>query len=116
MNDYKAIRKRIENCKGKYITDKDIIEEQEKEIEYYRNKIETLKENIHNKKTFERKFYIDINNEKYLIMYNINTDQVMLYAYLIKLINETDKHIIAKDNEFKIINETRLRAKEYTQW
>lgn len=116
MSDYKNIRKRIEGYKGKYITDKDIIEEQEKEIEYYRDKIKTLEENIHNKRTFERKFDIDINNEKYLIMYNINADQVMLYASLIKLINEKDKYVIVKDNDFKIINETRFKSNRFTQW
>lgn len=114
---FEQARRRVQRkIKGRCVTNKDVIIDQEREIEYYRNKIGILEEKIHNKKTFERKFEIDIDLEKYLIMYNTNTDQVVLYTYLIKLINEDDKYMIAKDNEFKIINETRFKNKRFVEW
>lgn len=65
------------------------------------------------KEKLDKKLELTINDEECLIQYNSNreTNTIQLNAYLTKLTNEKDKIMIAKDNEFKIINKTR--AKEY---
>lgn len=117
MNDnelFEQARIRIQKqIKGRCISDKDIIVEQEKEIMYYRKKIQNI---IEKNKTvqivnYDNIFEISINNEQYIIRYNNNTNIVELNIYLIKLINEKDKCLIMKDKEFKIINATRMKNK-----
>ena len=107
---FEQARRRVQmKIKGRCITNKDVIVDQEREIEYYRDKIKKLEGIIHSRETFNKQFEITINDEKYLINYNDDkeTNTIMLNAYLIKLVNEKDKYYIIKDNEFKIVNKTR---------
>lgn len=109
---YKNARNRVQNKLGKGISDRDIIIDQEEEIIYYREKIKKLTDMLKYKKDIElnKKNEIDINKEDYLIMYNEDTDMIILNTYLIKLINEEDiDYIISKENEFKIINKSRCK-------
>lgn len=113
MNDnelFEQARRRVQKkIKGRCVTNKDVIVDQEREIEYYRDKIKKMEDIIHNRKVFNKQFEITINDEEYLINYNDDkeTNTVMLNTYLIKLVNEKDKIYIIKDNEFKIVNKTR---------
>lgn len=112
MNDnelFEQARRRVQKkIKGRQVTNKDVIVDQAKEIEYYRNKIQNIKNITNNKEGFNKKFEITIKGEEYIILYNDNkTDMTMLNAYLIKLVNEKDITGIRKDNEFKILNRTR---------
>ena len=116
---FEKARRRVQGkIKGRCVTNKDVIVDQEREIEYYRDKIKKLEDIIHNRKVFNKQFEITINDEEYLIKYNddrkINT--IMLNAYLIKLVNEKDKTYIIKDNEFKIINKTRYNKLNTFNW
>ena len=107
---FEKARRRVQGkIKGRCVTNKDVIVDQEREIEYYRDKIKMLEDIIHNKRVFNKQFEITINDEEYLINYNDDkeTNTIMLNAYLIKLVNEKDKTYIIKDNEFKIVNKTR---------
>lgn len=118
MNDnelFEQARRRVQKkIKGRCVTNKDVIVEQERELEYYRNK---NKDVTHNTKLFDKQFEITINKEVYLIKYNDNKEIniVMLNAFIIKLVNEKDKIYIAKDNEFMIVNKTRYNLK-YINW
>lgn len=116
---FEKARRRVQGkIKGRCVTNKDVIVDQEREIEYYRDKIKKLEDIIHNRKVFNKQFEITINDEEYLIKYNddrkINT--IMLNACLIKLVNEKDKTYIIKDNEFKIINKTRYNKLNTFNW
>lgn len=71
------------------------------------NPIETQESN----ECLDKEFEITINNEDYLIKYKNNTDTVILSTYLTKVVNEKDKVMICKDNQFKIINKTRKEEK-----
>lgn len=112
---YKKARARVKN-KIRNASDKDIIIDQEKEIMYYRETIEHLKEKT---KTFEEdnelpKPYenvteIRIKNEDYIIKYNRDIDIVSLSVHFIKLVNDKEKIRIAKMNEFDITNITRQK-------
>ncbi len=107
---FKQARRRVQKkIKGRCVTNKDVIIDQEREIEYYRDKIKKLEDIIHNRKVFNKQFEITINDEEYSINYNDDkeTNTIMLNTYLIKLVNEKDKISIIKDNEFKIVNKTR---------
>lgn len=107
---FEQARRRVQKkIKGRCVTNKDVIVDQEREIEYYRDKIKKLEDIIHNRKVFNKQFEITINDEEYLINYNDDkeTNTIMLNTYLIKLVNEKDKSYIIKDNEFKIVNKTR---------
>jgi hypothetical protein len=101
-------RKNIE--KGTSIADKDIIIDQEREIKYYREKIQRLT----NTKTkfFNKELEVTIKGEDYLIQYNSDTDVVTLMVYVNKLIIETDLNRIYKNEEFRIYNKTRMKQLE----
>lgn len=104
---YEQARARVQRkIKGRSVRNKDIIVDQEKEIRYYRERIQNISQEI-KKQEYQNKFEIEINEEDYIIYYNDNIDIIMLNAYLVKLINEKDKYMIIKDNLFKIINKSR---------
>lgn len=112
MNDnelFEQARRRVQKkIKGRQVTNKDVIVDQAKEIEHYRNKIQKMKSITSNKEGLNKKFEITIKGEKYIILYNDNKANItMLNAYLIKLVNEKEKISISKDNEFEILNKTR---------
>lgn len=112
MNDnelFEQARRRVQKkIKGRQVTNKDVIVDQAKEIEHYRNEIQNMKSITSNKEGLNKKFEITIKGEKYIILYNDNKANItMLNAYLIKLVNEKEKICISKDNEFKILNKTR---------
>lgn len=112
MNDnelFEQARRRVQKkIKGRQVTNKDVIVDQAKEIEYYRNKIQKMKSITSNKEGLNKKFEITIKGENYIILYNDNKANItILNAYLIKLVNEKEKISISKDNEFKILNKTR---------
>lgn len=119
MNDnelFEQARRRVQKkIKGRCVTNKDVIVDQEREIEYYRNKIEKIIEKSYKRNVFDNRFEITINDEEYLIEYNndkeINT--IELNAQLAKLINEKDKIYILKYNEFRILNRTRYNKKTF---
>lgn len=69
--------------------------------------------NRNNSKVLDEQFEITINNEDYIIEYNGNREinLIELNVYITKLINEKDKIIICKDNQFRIINTTRERTR-----
>lgn len=116
---FEQARRRVQKkIKGRCVTNKDVIVDQEREIEYYRDKIKKLEDIIHNRKVFNKQFEITINNEEYLINYNDDkeTNTIMLNTYLIKLVNEKDKAYIIKDNEFKIVNKTRYNKLNRFNW
>lgn len=116
---FEQARRRVQKkIKGRCVTNKDVIVEQEKEIEYYRDKIKKLEDIIHNRKVFNKQFEITINDEEYLIKYNDDkeTNTIMLNTCLVKLVNEKDKTCIIKDNEFKIVNKTRYNKLNRFNW
>lgn len=98
--------------KGRCVTNKDVIIEQQKEIEYYKTKIEELEKTIEgkikNKNKYDKEIELTIKEEDYLIKYNNNIDTVLFTMYINKIINEPDKNMICKDKEFKIYNMTRI--------
>ena len=114
MNDnelFERARKRVQNkIKGRCVTNKDVIIDQEKEIEYYREKIQILTNN--KVKFFSKELEVTIKNEDYLIQYNNDTDLVTLMIYVNKLILETDLNRIYKNGEFRIYNKTRMKKLE----
>lgn len=113
MNDielYERARKRVqEKIKGRSVRNKDVIIEQEKEIEHYRNKIQRLTNKTN---FFNKELEITINHEDYLIQYKSDTDLVTLMMYVNKLIIDTDISGIYKDGEFRIYNKTRMEKLE----
>lgn len=156
---YMKARERMQRLEGKNITDKQIIENLQDEIDGYRNGIRRLVEaqkkdkelidnanklikeyqdifkyiifneetifktktanqirnmlglkKINNKnKVLDKQFEITIKKEEYLIRYNNNTDIALLNAYLINMVNEQEIDRIIKNDEFEIINKTRLK-------
>lgn len=105
---FEQARRRVQaKIKGRCIRNKDVIIEQEKEIEYYREKIRRLTDN--EKEIFNKKTEITIKNEDYLIQYNNDTDLITLMMCVNKLIIETDLNRIYKDGEFRIYNKTRIK-------
>lgn len=116
---FKQARRRVQKkIKGRCVTNKNVIVDQEREIEYYRDKIKKLEDIIHNRKVFNKHFEITINDEEYSINYNDDkeTNTIMLNTYLIKLVNEKDKIHIIKDNEFEIVNKTRYNKLNTFNW
>lgn len=116
---FEQARRRVQKkTKGRCVTNKDVIVDQEREIEYYRDKIKKLEDIIHNRKIFNKQFEITINDEEYSISYNDGkeTNTIMLNTYLIKLVNEKDKIHIIKDNEFEIVNKTRYNKLNTFNW
>ena len=108
---FERARRRVqEKIKGRCVTNKDVIIDQEKEIEYYRQKIQRLT----NAKTknFNKELEVTIKDEDYLIQYNSDTDLVTLMMYVNKLIIETDLNTIYKNEEFRIYNKTRMKKLE----
>ena len=114
MNDielYEKARKRVQKkIKGRCVTNKDVIIDQEKEIEYYREKIRTLTNKT--SENFDKELEININNEDYLIKYNNDTDLVELMMYINKIIIETNINRVYKIGKFKIYNKTRMNKYE----
>ena len=113
MNDnelFEQARRRVQNKqKGRCVRNKDVIIDQEKEIQYYREKIQTMKK----ERELDKELEIEINNEEYLIKYNNNTDAVVLNTYLTKLVHDKELYRIEKNNEFKIINKTRMEKESF---
>lgn len=108
---YEKARRRVqEKIKGRCVTNKDVIIDQEKEIEYYRKKIQRLTDV--KKETFDKELEVTIKSEDYLIKYNDDTDLVELMMYVNKLIIETDLSRMYKDGEFRIYNKTRMKKLE----
>lgn len=109
MNDielFEQARRRVQNkIKGRCVTNKDVIVDQEKEILYYREKIRRLTNSKDNK--FKHELEIKINNEEYIIKYNDNADSIVLNSYLVKMIYEEETYEITKGEQFSIINKTR---------
>lgn len=61
---------------------------------------------------FENKIKVKIKEEEYIIRYNNNANPIMINAYLLKMVEDTDKIIKArKDNEFYIENITETKKK-----
>lgn len=114
MNDnelFERARRRVQKkIKGRCVTNKDVIIDQEKEIEYYREKIQRLTDK--EKETFDKELEVTIKSEDYLIKYNDDTDLVELMMYVNKLIIETDINRMYKDGEFRIYNKTRMKKLE----
>lgn len=108
---FEQARRRVQNkIKGRSVKNKDVIIEQEKEIEYYREKIKKLTNN--KKDIFDKELEVTIESEDYLIQYNKDTDLVTLIMYINKLIIEKDLNRIYKDGEFRIYNKTRMKGME----
>lgn len=108
---YEKARRRVKKkIKGRCVTNKDVIIDQEKEIEYYREKIQRLTDK--KKETFDKELEVTIKSEDYLIKYNDDTDLVELMMYVNKLIIETDLNRMYKDGEFRIYNKTRMKKLE----
>lgn len=108
---FEQARRRIQNkIKGRSVRNKDVIIEQEKEIEYYREKIKKLTNN--KKDIFDKELEVTIESEDYLIQYNKDTDLVTLIMYINKLIIEKDLNRIYKNGEFRIYNKTRMKKME----
>lgn len=108
---YEKARRRVQKkIKGRCVTNKDVIIDQEKEIEYYREKIQRLTDK--KKETFDKELEVTIKSEDYLIKYNDDTDLVELMMYVNKLIIETDLNRMYKDGEFRIYNKTRMKKLE----
>lgn len=109
---FEQARRRVQKkIKGRCVTNKDVIVDQEKEIMYYREKIRKMMDSLKNKKELDKEFEIKIKDEDYIIKYNSDADKVMLNTYLVKLVNEKDIYGISKDNEFKIVNKTRYNKR-----
>ena len=105
---FEQARRRIQNkIKGRSVRNKDVIIEQEKEIEYYREKIKKLTNN--KKDIFDKELEVTIESEDYLIQYNKDTDLVTLIMYINKLIIEKNLNRIYKDGEFRIYSKTRMK-------
>lgn len=69
--------------------------------------IELLKDRL-----FKNKIRLDIKEEEYVIRYNDNANPIMINAYLLKMIEDTDKIIkVRKDNEFYIENITEMEKR-----
>ena len=69
--------------------------------------IELLKDRL-----FKNKIRLDIKEEEYVIRYNDNANPIMINAYLLKMIEDTDKIIkVRKDNEFYIENITEIEKR-----
>lgn len=108
---FEQARRRVQNkIKGRSVKNKDVIIEQEKEIEYYREKIKKLTNN--KKDIFDKELEVTIESEDYLIQYNKDTDLVTLIMYINKLIIEKDLNRIYKNGEFRIYNKTRMKKME----
>lgn len=108
---YEQARRRVQKkIKGRCVRNKDIIIDQEKEIEYYREKIRRLTNT--KTKIFNKELEVAIKGEEYLIQYNSDTDLVTLMMYVNKLIVETDLNRIYKNEEFRIYNKTRMEKLE----
>ena len=61
---------------------------------------------------FKNKIRLDIKEEEYVIRYNDNANPIMINAYLLKMIEDTDKIIkVRKDNEFYIENITEIEKR-----
>ena len=61
---------------------------------------------------FENKIKVKIKEEEYVIRYNNDANPVMINAYLLKMVEETDKIIkVRKDNEFYIENVTETKKR-----
>lgn len=61
---------------------------------------------------FENKIEVKIKEEEYVIRYNNDANPVMINAYLLKMVEETDKIIkVRKDNEFYIENVTETKKR-----
>lgn len=114
MNDtelYEKAKRRVQGkIKGRCVTNRDVIIDQEKEIEYYREKIQKLTRKI--PENFDKELEVTIKSEDYLIKYNDDTDLVELMMYVNKLIIETDLNRMYKDGEFRIYNKTRMEKLE----
>lgn len=105
---FERARNRVQKkIKGRCVTNKDVIIDQEKEIQYYRERIQKLTNISDSINSLDKKIEISINKEDYLIKYKNGTDNIILNSYLIKLVYEKDKYMIEKTNEFRIINKTR---------
>lgn len=60
----------------------------------------------------ENKIEVKIKGEEYVIRYNNDANPVMINAYLLKMVEETDKIIkVRKDNEFYIENVTETKKR-----
>lgn len=56
---------------------------------------------------FENKIKLKIKEEEYIIRYNNDANPIMINAYLLKMVEDTDKITkVRKDNEFYIENVT----------
>lgn len=63
---YEKARRRVQKkIKGRCVTNKDVIIDQEKEIEYYREKIQRLTDK--KKETFDKELEVTIKSEDYLL-------------------------------------------------
>ena len=61
---------------------------------------------------FKNKIRLEIKEEEYVIRYNDNANPIMINAYLLKMIEDTDKIIkVRKDNEFYIENVTETKKR-----
>ena len=61
---------------------------------------------------FKNKIRLEIKEEEYVIRYNDNANPIMINAYLLKMIEDTDKMIkVRKDNEFYIENITEIEKR-----
>lgn len=61
---------------------------------------------------FKNKIRLKIKEEEYVIRYNDNANPIMINAYLLKMIEDTDKIIkVRKDNEFYIENITEIEKR-----
>ena len=61
---------------------------------------------------FKNKIRLEIKEEEYVIRYNDNVNPIMINAYLLKMIEDTDKIIkVRKDNEFYIENITEIEKR-----
>lgn len=61
---------------------------------------------------FENKIKLKIKEEEYIIRYNNDANPIMINAYLLKMVEDTDKIIkVRKDNEFYIENVTEAKKR-----
>ncbi len=69
--------------------------------------IELVKDRI-----FKNKIKLKIKEEEYIIRYNNDANPIMINAYLLKMVEDTDKIIkVRKDNEFYIENVTETKKR-----
>lgn len=60
----------------------------------------------------ENKIKVKIKEEEYIIRYNNNANPIMINAYLLKMVEDTDKIIkVRKDNDFYIENITETKKR-----